>query len=113
MGKTFGLSSKSLRQFLLLFTSFHKELTPPGNQEADALVPVWAIEDIIAKIEAFIKFTQQALKDSNKACPYWTLEMSSMKKAVFQKTMALDIITASQVGPCAIIQIKRCTWWVC
>lgn len=74
------------------------------NHLAAVFFPFIGLEDIVAYIEAFTKFTQQALNDSWQNLSLLNTEMSLMRKAVFQNWMALDIITPLKGGTCAIIQ---------
>ena len=57
-------------------------------------------EDIINHIEALMKFTQQALNDSNQAIGLLSLEVSMMRKVALQDCMVLDIVTPSQGETC-------------
>lgn len=69
---------------------------------ATALVPSTVLDDVIAHIESLSTFTQHSLKNSHQRLSLLNTEMSLMRKAVLQNWMALDIITASQGGTCAI-----------
>lgn len=95
----------SLGKFLKLPTS-----RPDGHVLFSTGIIIWLIfpsiglEDIVAYIEAFTKFTQQALDDSWQNLSLLNTEMSLMRKAVFQNCMALDIITPLKGGTRAIIQ---------
>ena len=60
-------------------------------------------------MESLTKFTQDALNDSQAGIALLNTEMSLTKKAVLKNRMALDILTASQGGTCAIIQTEH---WV-
>ena len=73
-------------------------------------MPTVGLEDIISNIEALIEFTERALNDSNQAINPLNSEVSMMRKAVLQNCMALDIHTASQGGPCALIQTECCIY---
>lgn len=96
-----------LGKFLKLPTS-----RPDGHVLFSTGIIIWplsfflsiGLEDIVAHIEAFTKFTQQALNDSWQNLSLLNTEMSLMRKAVFQNWMALDIITPLKGGTCAIIQ---------
>ena len=68
------------------------------------------LENVIGHIEALTKFTQQPLNDSNQAISLLNSEVSMMRRAVLQDCMALDILTASQGGTCAIIQTECCVF---
>lgn len=57
-----------------------------------------------------MKFTQQALSDGNQVISLLNSEVSMMRKVVLENHMALDILTASQGGICAIIQTKCCVF---
>ena len=50
--------------------------------------------------------TQQALKDSQQNLSLLNTEMSLLRRAVFQKRMALNIITVSQQGTYAITETE-------
>ena len=65
---------------------------------ATAFAPSVGLENIIAHIEAFTKFTQQALNDSWQSLSLLNTKMSLMRKAVLQNRMYLDIFIASQGG---------------
>ena len=73
-------------------------------------MPTVGLEGIISHIEALIEFTQRALNDSNQAISLLNSEVSMMRKAVLQNCMALDIDTASQGGPSALIQTECCIY---
>lgn len=75
-----------------------------------SLCPSIGLEDVIGHTEALSKFIQQALNDSQQSLSLPNTEMSLMRKTVFQNRMALDIITASQGGISAIIQIECCSF---
>lgn len=47
-----------------------------------------------------MKFTQQALNDSNQAIGLLSLEVSMMRKVALQDCMVLDIVTPSQGETC-------------
>ena len=74
---------------------------------AAIFAPSIGLEDVIGHIEALAKFTQQALNDCNEAVSLLNSEVSTMRKAVLQSRLALDILTASQGGTCAMIQTER------
>ena len=58
--------------------------------------------------EALTKFTQGGLSDSQQSLSVLNTKMCLMRKVSSRNTMALDIITASQGGTCAIIQTECC-----
>lgn len=78
------------------------------DHSAAIFVPSLGLEDVISHIETLTKFTQKPLNDSNQAISLLYSEVSTMRKAVLQNQMALDILRASQGGTCAIVQSKRC-----
>ena len=78
------------------------------DHSAAIFVPSLGLEDVISHIETLTKFTQKPLNDSNQAISLLYSEVSTMRKAVLQNQMALDILRASQWGTCAIVQSKRC-----
>ena len=55
-------------------------------------------------------FTQQALQDSQKAISALNAEQIQIRKVVLQNRLALDILTATQGGICAIIHTQCCTY---
>ena len=55
-------------------------------------------------IEALTIFTQQALNDSWQSLSLPNTKMSLMRKTILQNRMALDIISASKRGTCAVLQ---------
>ena len=59
--------------------------------------------DIMIRVEALTNFIQRALNDSLRAIQALNTEQIQMRKVVIQNTMALDILTATQGGTCAII----------
>ena len=65
---------------------------------------------VISHIETLTEFTQYFLKDSQAGEALLDTEMSLMRKAILQNRIALDILTVSQGGTCAIIQIERCVF---
>ena len=62
------------------------------------------------KVEALTNFTKQALLDKPKAIQALNKEQIQMKKAVIHNKMALDILTATQRGTCAITKVKCCIY---
>lgn len=66
------------------------------------------LEDVTAPREALTEVTQQALRDHQPSLPLLNTEMSPRRKAVLQDRMALDIITATPEGACAVIQTGCC-----
>ena len=73
-------------------------------------VPSLVLENIISHIEVLTKFTQKALNESKQAISLLNSEISTMRKAVLQNCMALDILRASQEGTRAIIQTEYCVY---
>ena len=67
-------------------------------------------ESVISYTEALTNFSLKALNDSNQIISLLNSEITMMRKAVLQNRMALDILTASQGGNCAIIQIECCVY---
>ena len=67
-------------------------------------------ESVISHTEALTNFSQKALNDSNQIISLVNSEITMMRKAVLQNCMALDIHTASQGGPCALIQTECCIY---
>lgn len=68
---------------------------------ASSFIPSLGLEDVIAHIEALTKFPQQAVNLYNS-------EISLIRKAVLQNWLGLDILTASCIGTCAIMQAGHC-----
>lgn len=66
-----------------------------------SFVPSLGLEDVIAHIEALTRFPQQAVN-------LYDSEISLIRKAVLQNWLDLDIITASYIGTCAIMQAECC-----
>ena len=66
--------------------------------------------DIMIKVEALTNFTKQALLDRTKAIQALNEEQIQMRKVVIHNRMALDILTAAQGGPCAIIKVECCVY---
>ena len=62
------------------------------------------------KVEALTNFTKQALLDRTKAIQALNEEQIQMRKVVIHNRMALDILTAAQGGPCAIIKVECCVY---
>ena len=66
------------------------------------------------QVDAVTKFTQQALKDSQKAISAFStnhyIKQIQIRKVVLQNRLALDILTAVQGGTCAIIHTQCCTY---
>ena len=62
------------------------------------------------QVDALTNFTQQALQDSQKAISALNAEEAQVRKVVLQNRLALDILTASQGGICAIIHTQCCTY---
>ena len=69
------------------------------------LFPHWAgTMDIMIRVEAVSNFTQRALNDSLRATQALNTEQIQKRKVVIQNEVALDILTATQGGTCAIIK---------
>ena len=64
----------------------------------------------ISYIEALTKSTRQAFNNSQAGIALLNTKMSSMRKAVLQNRMGLDILTASQGGTYTIIQSECCAF---
>ena len=60
--------------------------------------------DIMIRLEAPTNFTQRALNDSLRATQALNTEQIQKRKVVIQNEVALDILTATQGGTCAIIK---------
>ena len=73
-------------------------------------VPSIGTTGIMIKVEALTNFTQQALLDRTKAIQALNEEQIQMRKAVIRNSMAVDIVTAAQGGPCAIIKAECCAY---
>ena len=58
------------------------------------ILPSVELEDVIAHIKVLIKFTQQALNDSNQAINLLNSNVFMMRKAVLQNSMALNILNS-------------------
>ena len=85
---------------------------PCFNDECIAALFVSSIgiTDIMIKVEALTNFTKQALLDRTKAIQALNEEQIQMRKAVIRNSMAVDIVTAAQGGPCAIIKAECCAY---
>ena len=57
-----------------------------------------------------MKFTQQALKDTQTGMALLNTETCLMRNGVLQNRMTLDILTVSQGGTCAIMQTECCVF---
>lgn len=80
---------------------------------AVTFVPFVGLKDIIAHIETHTKFTQQGLNDNRQSLSLLNTGMSLMRKALLQKRMSLDIITASKGGTCVCVIIQTECLYVC
>ena len=61
-------------------------------------------------MDALTNFTQQALQDSQKAISALNAEQAQIRKVVLQNRLALDILTATKGGTCAIVHTQCCTY---
>ena len=61
-------------------------------------------------MDALTNFTQQALQDSQKAISALNAEQAQIRKVTLQNRFALDILTAVQGIPNAIIHTQCCTY---
>lgn len=61
-------------------------------------------------MDALTNFTQQTLQDSQKAISALNAEQAQIRKVVLQNRLALDILTATQGGTCAIVHTQCCTY---
>ena len=77
---------------------------------AALFVPSIGTTDFMIKVEALTNFTKQTLLDRTKAIQTLNEEQIQMRKAVIYNRMALDILTAAQVGTCAIIKVECCIY---
>ena len=66
--------------------------------------------DIMIRVEILTNFTQRALNDNLRVIQALNTEQKQTRKAVIQSRMALDILTAAQGGPCAIIKAECCVY---
>ena len=66
--------------------------------------------DVMLRGDALTNFTQQALQESQKAISALNAEQAQIRKVVLQNRLALDILTASQGGTCAIIHTQCCAY---
>ena len=62
------------------------------------------------RLEAPTNFTQRALNDSLRATQALNTEQIQKRKVVIQNEVALDILTATQGGTCAIIKAECCVY---
>ena len=77
---------------------------------AALFVPLLGITDIMIRVDALTNFTQRTLNDSPRAIQALNTEQIQMRKVVTQNRMALDILTASEGGTCAIIKAECCVY---
>ena len=61
-------------------------------------------------MDALTNFTQQTLQDSQKAISALNAEQAQIRNVVLQNRLALDILTATQGGTCAIVHTQCCTY---
>ena len=71
-----------------------------------SFLPSISLKDVIAYTEALTKCTWQALHVSQQSLSLLNNKMTLMRKNIPQNKTALDIITAPQGGPCAIIKTQ-------
>ena len=69
-------------------------------------IPFLGTTDVMLRIDALTNFTQQALQDSQKVISALNTEQIQIRKVVLQNRLALDILTAIQGRPCAIIHTQ-------
>ena len=62
------------------------------------------------RVEILTNVTQRALNDNLRVIQALNTEQKQTRKAVIQSRMALDILTAAQGGPCAIIKVECCVY---
>ena len=62
------------------------------------------LANIRIRVDALTNFTQRALNDHLRAIQALNTGQIQMRKTVIQHQMALDILTATQGGTCAIIK---------
>ena len=62
------------------------------------------------RVEVLANFTQRALNDNLRMIQALNTEQIQMRKVVIQNRMALDILTATQGGTCAIIKAECCVY---
>ena len=74
------------------------------------LFPLWELQILCYRVDAWTNFTQQALKDSQKVILALNTEQAQIRKVVLKNRLALDILTAAQGGICAIIHTQCCTY---
>jgi hypothetical protein len=77
---------------------------------AAAFVPSLGTTDVMLRVDALTNFTQQALQDSQKAISALNAEQAQIRKVVLQNRLALDILTATKGGTCAIVHTQCCTY---
>ena len=76
---------------------------------AAALIPSLRTTNGMLWVDALTNFTQQALQDSQKSYFSPLCQTNTNRKVVLQNRLALDILTATQGGTCAIYT-QCCTY---
>ena len=74
------------------------------------LFPLWELQMLCYRVDAWTNFTQQALQDSQKAISALNAEQIQIRKVVVPNRLAFDILTAARGGTCAIIHTQCCTY---
>ena len=77
---------------------------------AAIFIPSLGTTDIMLQVDALNNCTQQDLRDSQKAISPLNAERIQMRKVILRNRLALDILTASQGGTCAIIHTQCGTY---
>ena len=61
-------------------------------------------------METLTSYTQTALHEVEGSISLLNTEVTLMRKSILQNQMALNALTAAQVGTCTIIRIKCCVY---